>query len=82
MEDIYDIRDGQNDIFRYINFATVEYFAHRSKVYPIEQGQGATYEPMSLTYQLIILKENCQTQLGDVNIRQCGIQAARPNRNP
>lgn len=67
MEGIYAIRDGQNETFRHTNFDPVEYFAHRSKVFPV--AQGATYEPMSLTYQPMTLKEKGLTKLGDIKYK-------------
>ena len=67
MDGIYAIRDAQNEIFRHTDFDPVEYFAHRSKVYPVQP--GATYEPMSLTYQPMTLKERGLTQLGDVRYK-------------
>lgn len=67
MEGIYAIRDGQNEVFRHTNFDPVEYFAHRSEVFPVPE--GAAYEPMSLTYQPATLKERGLTQLGDVKYK-------------
>lgn len=67
LEGIYMIRDGQNEIFRHTNFDPVEYFAYRSKLYPVEPGR--TYEPMSLTYQPLTLKENGLNQLGDIQYK-------------
>lgn len=64
MDGINIIRDGQNQIFKHTNFNPVEYFAHRAKVYPVEPGR--TYEPMSLTYQPLTLKEKGLSQLGDI----------------
>lgn len=67
LEGIHMIRDGQNEIFRHTNFDPVEYFAYRSKLYPVEPGR--TYEPMSLTYQPLTLKENGLSQLGDIQYK-------------
>lgn len=68
LEGIHIIRDGQNEIFRHTNFDPVEYFAHRAKVYPVEAGK--TYEPMSLTYQPMTLKEKgLASQLGDIKYK-------------
>ncbi|MCF2642380.1 peptide synthetase [Roseburia hominis] len=67
LEGIHIIRDGQNEIFRHTNFDPVEYFAYRSKVYGLQPGQ--TYEPMSLTYQPMTLKEQGLKQLGDIKYK-------------
>lgn len=67
LEGIHIIRDGQNETFRHTNFDPVEYFAYRSKVYPIERGTG--YEPMSLTYQPMTLKEKSLSKLGDIKYK-------------
>lgn len=67
LEGILEIRDKQNEMFRHANFDPVEYFAHRSKVYPNKPGQ--TYEPMSLTYQPMTLKEQGLEQLGDIRYK-------------
>lgn len=67
LEGIHRIREGQNETFRHANFNPVEYFAYRSKIYPVEQ--GTTYEPMSLTYQPMTLKEKGLTQLGDIHYK-------------
>lgn len=67
LEGIHIIRDGQNETFRHTNFDPVEYFAHRSKVYPTEPGM--TYEPMSLTYQPMTLKEKGLEKLGDIKYK-------------
>lgn len=67
MEGILEIRDKQNETFRHTNFNPVEYFAHRSKVYALEP--GATYEPMSLTYQPLTLREKGLTRLGDIRYK-------------
>lgn len=67
LEGIHMIRDGQNETFRHTNFDPVEYFAYRSKMYPIEPGTG--YEPMSLTYQPMTLKEQGLNQLGDIKYK-------------
>lgn len=67
MEGICKIRDGQNEIFRHTNYDPVEYFAYRKELYPVEP--GATYEPMSLTYQPLTLKEKGLSQLGDIKYK-------------
>ena len=67
MEGIQEIRDAQNEVFRYTNFDPVEYFAYRSKVYSTPQ--GATYEPLSMTYQPMTLKEKGLNMLGDIKYK-------------
>lgn len=68
LEGIYEIWDKQNELFRHANFDPVEYFAYRSQVYPQKQ-PGLTYEPMSLTYQPLTLKEKGLDDLGDIQYR-------------
>lgn len=65
LEGIHIIRDSQNETFRHTNFDPVEYFAYRRKLYPIEPGR--TYEPMSLTYQPLTLRDKGLTRLGDIS---------------
>lgn len=67
LEGVYEIRDLQNEYFRHANFDPVEYFAYRSQRYPV--GPGQTYEPMSLTYQPLTLKEKGLEQLGDIHYK-------------
>ncbi len=67
LEGIYEIRDLQNEYFRHANYDPVAYFAYRSKCYPTQPGQ--TYEPMSLTYQPLTLKEKGLDQLGDIRYK-------------
>lgn len=67
MEGIHQIRDGQNEIFRYTNFDPVEYFTYRSKYYFTPR--GATYEPLSMTYQPMTLKEKGLNMLGDIKYK-------------
>ena len=67
MEGIYEIRDLQNEYFRHANYDPVAYFAYRSKCYPT--APGLTYEPMSLTYQPLTLKEKGLDQLGDIRYK-------------
>ena len=67
LEGIYMIRDQQNEMFRHANFDPVEYFAYRSNLYPHQGGQ--TYEPMSLTYQPMTLKEKGLEQLGNIRYK-------------
>lgn len=67
MEGIYCIRDLQNEMFRHASFDPVEYFAYRSKTY--QASRGTTYEPMSLTYQPMTLKEKGLDKLGDIKYK-------------
>ncbi len=67
LEGIYEIRDLQNEYFRHANYNPTEYFAYRSQKYPHAPGQ--TYEPMSLTYQPLTLKEKGLDQLGDIQYK-------------
>lgn len=67
LEGIYEIRDLQNEYFRHANYNPTEYFAYRSKKYPVQPGQ--TYEPMSLTYQPLTLKEKGLDKLGDIKYK-------------
>ncbi|MGN1155499.1 MAG: condensation domain-containing protein, partial [Agathobacter sp.] len=67
LEGVYIIRDGQNEMFRHVNYDPVEYFAHRAKTYPVEMGR--TYEPMSLTYQPMTSKEQGLNKLGDIKYK-------------
>lgn len=67
LEGVYEIRDGQNEMFRHANFDPVEYFAYRGKMYPHDRGQ--TYEPMSLTYQPMTLADKGLTKIGDIKYK-------------
>lgn len=67
LEGVYQIRDHQNELFRHANFDPVSYFAERTKQYAHAPGQ--TYEPMSLTYQPMTLKEKGLEQLGDIKYK-------------
>ena len=67
LEGIHIIRDGQNETFRHTNFDPVEYLAYRRKVYPVEPGR--TYEPMSLTYQPMSLRDKGLTKIGDIKYK-------------
>ena len=61
------IRDGQNEIFRHVNYDPVEYFAYRAKTYPVAPGR--TYEPMSLTYQPMTSKDQGLNKLGGIKYK-------------
>lgn len=67
LQGIYEIRDGQNELFRHANYDPVAYFAHRGKLYPHSGGQ--TYEPMSLTYQPMTLKDQGLSKIGDIKYK-------------
>lgn len=67
MEGLCEIRTLQNEYFRHANFDPVSYFAYRAKKYPVKPGQ--TYEPMSLTYQPLTMRENQLDRLGDIHYR-------------
>lgn len=67
MEGIREIRDLQNEYFRHANYNPVSYFAYRGRKYPHQGGQ--TYEPMSLTYQPLTMKQNGLDKLGDIKYK-------------
>ena len=67
IEGIYEIRDKQNELFRHANYDPVSYFGYRSQVYKNQPGQ--TYEPMSLTYQPLTLREKGLDQLGGIKYK-------------
>lgn len=67
LEGIYEIRDKQNEMFRYANYDPVSYFAYRSRRYP--NPAGMTYEPMSLTYQPLTLREKGLDKLGGIHYK-------------
>lgn len=67
LEGIYEIRDRQNEMFRHANYDPVSYFVHRAKTYP--QERGCTYEPMSLTYQPLTLREKGLDKLGEIRYK-------------
>ena len=67
IDGIYQIRDLQNEYFRHANYDPVAYFAYRGRKYPHPNGQ--TYEPMSLTYQPLTLKEKGLDKLGDIRYK-------------
>lgn len=67
LEGIYEIRDLQNEYFRHANYNPVSYFAYRGQKYPQEGGR--TYEPMSLTYQPLSLRDKELDKLGDIRYK-------------
>lgn len=67
MEGLLKMRDGQNQIFRHANYDPTAYYAYRNKTYNLKPGQ--TYEPFSLTYQPLTMKENGLDRLGDIKYK-------------
>ncbi len=67
MEGIHEIRDKQNETFRYVNFNPAEYLGYRAKYYNTPAGLG--YETISLTYQPATLKEKGLTDIGDIRYK-------------
>ena len=67
LDGIHIIRDCQNETFRHTNFNPVEFFAYRRKKYGLEPGE--VYEPMTLTYQPLTLKDKGLTKLGDITYK-------------
>ena len=65
---VYAIRDKQNEYFRHANYDPTAYFAYRAKTYP-QPNPGLGYEPISLTYQPLTLKEKGLDQLGDIRYK-------------
>ena len=55
MDGIEKIREAQNNLFRHANFNPVDYLTYRTKFYNNQPGQ--TYEPFSLTYQPLTMKD-------------------------
>ena len=68
IDGVFAIRDKQNEFFRHANYDPTAYFAYRSQLYP-QPHAGLTYEPMSLTYQPLTLKEKGLDQLGDIRYK-------------
>jgi hypothetical protein len=67
IEGIHEIRDRQNETFRYVNFNPAEYLGYRTKYYNTPAGLG--YETISLTYQPATLKEKGLTDIGDIRYK-------------
>ena len=67
LEGIYEIRDRQNEYFRHANYDPVAYFAHQSKVW--NKAPGRVYEPMSLTYQPMSMRDKELEKLGDIKYK-------------
>lgn len=79
LEGLWKIRDGQNQLFRHANYNPVEYYNFRNQYYQLKPGQ--TYEPLSLTYQPLTMKEKGLDRLGDIKYRseRCNNGAAAHN---
>lgn len=67
LDGILQIREQQNEMFRYSNFDPVAYYGYRSQIFPVESGQ--TYEPMSLTYQPMTLQDKGLDKLGNIHYK-------------
>lgn len=67
LEGIHEIRDKQNEVFRYVNFDPGEYLSYRGQCYNPPRGMG--YETVSLTYQPATLREKGLTDLGGIRYR-------------
>lgn len=67
LEGILEIRDKQNETFRYVNFNPGEYLGYRSQFYNPPRGMG--YETVSLTYQPATLRERGLVDLGDIKYK-------------
>jgi len=67
LDGIMQIRNQQNETFRYVNFSPVEYFARRGKDYPNKPGYS--YESIALTYQPASLRDKGLSRLGDIKYR-------------
>lgn len=66
LEGLEAIRDSQNRLFRHADYDPVECFATRAKVYGLE---NETYEPMSLTYQPLTLKDKGLDKIGGIRYK-------------
>ncbi len=67
LEGVLEIRDKQNEVFRYVNFNPAEYLAYRRELYNPPRGMG--YETVSLTYQPATLREKGLTDLGEIRYK-------------
>lgn len=67
LEGLLKIRDGQNQYFRHANFDPVAYYGYRNQLYGLHPGE--TYEPMSLTYQPLTMKDKGLDRLGNIQYR-------------
>ena len=67
LEGIFEIRDRQNETFRYVNFDPVECMNYKKDVYKTPLGMG--YETVALTYQPATLREKGLVDLGDIRYK-------------
>lgn len=67
LEGIYEIRDRQNEFFRHANYDPVAFFAHQNKVW--KKAPGRVYEPMSLTYQPMSMRDKDLDKIGDIRYK-------------
>ena len=67
LEGIFEIRDRQNETFRYVNFDPVECMNYKKEVYKTPPGMG--YETVALTYQPATLREKGLVDLGDIRYK-------------
>ncbi|MDE7204864.1 MAG: peptide synthetase [Lachnospiraceae bacterium] len=67
LEGIFEIRDKQNEIFRYVNIDPVECMNYEREAYNAPRGMG--YETMALTYQPATLREKGLVDLGDIRYK-------------
>ncbi len=67
LDGIFEIRDKQNVVFRYVNYNPAEYLNYRNQFYHPPRGMG--YETVSLTYQPATLREKGLTDLGGIRYK-------------
>ncbi len=67
LDGIFEIRDKQNAVFRYVNYNPAEYLNYRNQFYHPPRGMG--YETVSLTYQPATLREKGLTDLGGIRYK-------------
>lgn len=67
LEGVLEIRDKQNEVFRYVNFDPVEYRDYRRQVY--NPPQGMNYETVAFTYQPATLRQKGLTEIGDIRYK-------------
>lgn len=68
IDGIYEIRDKQNELFMHANFDPTMYFRMRGQKYP-NNPKGATYEPMSLTYQPLTANRAGMEKVSDIRFK-------------
>lgn len=67
LEGLQKIRDEQNQYFRHASYDPSAYYAYRSRYYGLKPGQ--TYEPMSLTYQPLTMKDKGLDRLQNIRYK-------------